>query len=254
METIDITAIIIDDDSEAIYLLEMYLRQFPEIRIIGKSTKAIQGLSLINKKFPDLVFLDIDMPDMTGLQVAESMKNKNFHSEIVFTTAYQQYAYKALSVEPLDFLTKPFCQEDLKNVINKYQARAEKQKHEIKLESFIQSQSSPPPISVPTIHGYLFIDTKDIVYLKAKINGTEIHLQDGTVETVSKRINRLITMLNSTLIFQINRGTYVNLNYLVRIEKKKAICIIRFNNTIHEEPISKSNFNNFKKLNIFPAY
>ncbi|HAH23258.1 MAG TPA: hypothetical protein DCL77_05800 [Prolixibacteraceae bacterium] len=254
METIDITAIIIDDDSEAIYLLEMYLRQFPEIRIIGKSTKAIQGLSLINKKFPDLVFLDIDMPDMTGLQVAESMKNKNFHSEIVFTTAYQQYAYKALSVEPLDFLTKPFCQEDLKNVINKYQARAEKQKHEIKLESFIQSQSSPPPISVPTIHGYLFIDTKDIVYLKAKINGTEIHLQDGTVETVSKRINRLITMLNSTLIFQINRGTYVNLNYLVRIEKKKAICIIRFNNTIHEEPISKSNFNNFKKLNIFPAF
>lgn len=254
MDTIGITAIIIDDDAEAIYLLEMYLRQFPEIKIIGKSTNAIQGLTLVNKKFPDLVFLDIDMPDMSGLQVAESMKNKNFHSEIVFTTAYQQYAYKALSVEPLDFLTKPFCPEDLKNVFQKYQAKAEKQKYEQKLESFIQSQSSPPPISVPTTHGYLFIDTKDIVYLKAKINGTEIHLQDGTIETVSTRINRLITMLNSTLIFQIHRGTYVNLNYLVRIEKKKAICIIRFNNTIHEEPISKSNINNFKKLNIFPAF
>lgn len=254
MDSANITAIIIDDDSEAIYLLEVYLRQFPEVRLIGKSTKAIEGLSLINKKFPDLVFLDIDMPDMTGLQVAESMKNKNFHSEIVFTTAYQQYAYKALTIEPLDFLTKPFCPEDLQKVIYKLLAKAEKKRHEQKLENFIQSQTNPPPISVPTTHGFLFVDIKDVVYIKAKINGTEIHLQDGTVETVSKRINRLITMLNSTLIFQIHRGTYVNLNYLVRIDKKKASCIIRFNNTIHEEPISKSNINNFKKLNIFPAF
>ena len=150
MDNVAITAIIIDDDSEAIYLLEMYLRQFPEVNIIGKSTKALKGLLLINKKFPDLVFLDIDMPDMTGLQVAESMRNKNFNSEIVFTTAYQQYAYNTLSIEPLDFLTKPFCPEDLKKVIKKYLAKAEKKKHEQKLDDFIQSQSSPTLISVPT--------------------------------------------------------------------------------------------------------
>ncbi|HEY3371831.1 MAG TPA: LytTR family DNA-binding domain-containing protein [Prolixibacteraceae bacterium] len=251
MDTVGITAIIIDDDSEAIYLLEMYLRQFPEVMIIGKSTKAPQGLALVNKKLPDLVFLDIDMPDMTGLQVAESMKNKNFHSEIVFTTAYQQYAYKALTIEPLDFLTKPFCPEDLQKVIKKYIAKAEKKIHEQKLDKFIQSQSNLPPISVPTPHGFLFIDIKEIVYLKAKINGTEINLADGSVETVSVRINRLIELLNSSLMFQIHRGTYINLNYLVRIEKKKAICILRFNNTVHEEPISRSNINNFKKLDIF---
>jgi len=254
METNDITAIIIDDDSEAIYLLEMYLRQFPEIKIIGKSTKAPTGLSLIIKKFPDLVFLDIDMPDMTGLQVAESMRNKSFHSEIVFTTAYQQYAYNVLSIEPLDFLTKPFFQEDLDKVIKKYLARVEKKKHDQKVDEFIQAQPNSTPISVPTVHGYLYIDIKDIVYIKAKINGTDIYLQDGTVETVSKRINQLISMLNSTLIFQINRGIFVNLNYVVRIEKKKAICILRFNNTTHEETISRSNILIFKKLNIFPSF
>lgn len=253
MDNVEITAVIIDDDSEAIYLLEMFLRQFPDIKIIGKSTKAPQGLLLVNKKLPDLVFLDIDMPDMTGLQVAESMKNKNFFSEIVFTTAYQQYAYKTLSIEPLDFLTKPFCPEDIQKVINKYLAKAEKKRHEQKLDNFIQSQSNPLPISIPTAHGFLYIDIKDIVYLKVKINGTEIYLQDGTVETVSLRINRLVILLNSTLIFQIHRGTYVNLNFVARIEKKKAICVLRFNNTTHEEDISKSNINNFKKLNIFPA-
>ena len=253
MDTGSITAVIIDDDSEAIFLLEMFLRQFPEIRLVGKSTQAPKGLALINRKFPDLVFLDIDMPDMTGLQVAESMKNKNFHSEIVFTTAYQQYAYKTLKIQPLEFLTKPFCVEDIQKVIKKYVTKKEKKRHEQQLDKFIQSQSNPPPVSVPTLNGFLYIDIKDIVYMKSKINGTEIHLQDGTVETVSLRINRLITLLNSKLIFQIFRGIYVNLNYLVRIDKKKAICILRFNNNTHEEPISKSNINNFKKLNIFPA-
>jgi len=253
MET-EITTIIIDDDPQAIYLLEMYIRQFPEISIIGKSTKAPAGLLLINKKLPDLVFLDIDMPDMTGLQVAEAMRNKSFHSEIVFTTAYQQYAYNVLAIEPLDFLTKPFCPEDLQKVIKKFQAKAERKKHEQKLDYFIQSQSNPPPISVPTVHGFLFIDIKDLVFIKAKINGTEIYLQDGTVETVSKRINQLISLLNSTLLFQINRGIYVNLNYVVRIEKKKAICTMRFNNSTHEETISRSNIVIFKKLNIFPTF
>jgi len=254
MDIKDITAIIIDDDSEALYLLEMYLRQFPEIKIIGKSTKAPTGLSLINKKFPDLVFLDIDMPDMTGLQVAESMRNKSFHSEIVFTTAYQHYAYNVLAIEPLDFLTKPFFQEDLDKVIKKYMAKVEKKKHEQKVNEFIQAQPNPTPISVPTVHGFLFIDIKDIVYIKTKINGTDIYLQDGTVETVSKRINQLIALLNSTLLFQINRGIFVNLNYVVRIEKKKAICILRIEDTTHEEAISRSNILIFKKLNIFPTF
>lgn len=254
MITNSISAIIIDDDPEAIYLLEMYLRQFPEIKIIGKSTHPANGLSMIIKDFPDLVFLDIDMPDMTGLQVAESFKVNNFHSEIIFTTAYQQYAYQALSIEPLDFLTKPFCLTDLQRVINKYMAKLEKKRHEQKVDQFIQSQANPSQVLLPTTHALLFVDIKDIVIIKAKVNSTEIFLQDGTVETVTKRISSLISLLNSTLLFQVNRGAYVNLNYLVRIDKKKSTCLIRYNNIIHEESITKSNLNNFKKLNIFPSF
>lgn len=253
MDTTDISAIIIDDDPEAINLLEMFLRQFPNISVVGKSTNSTEGLALINELFPDLVFLDIDMPDMTGLQVAQSVKAKNFHSEIVFTTAYQHYAYKALAIEPVDFLTKPFCHEDLNKVINKYLIRAERKKHEQKLDKFIQSQSKSPKIKLPTFHSYIFIDINDIVYIKANTNGTYVFLQDGTVETVTRNLSSLILMLNSTLIFQINRGTYVNLNYLVRIDRKKEMCIIQFNNTICQEYINKINITNFEKLNIFPV-
>lgn len=251
MDIVGISAIIIDDDAEAIYLLEIYLRQFPEIKIVGKSTKAPEGLLLVNEILPDLVFLDIDMPGMTGLQVAESMRNNNFHSEIVFTTAFEKYAYNALTIEPLHFLTKPFRPEDLQKVIKKFKVKGEKKKHERKLDNFIQAQSNPSQIQLQTLHGMLFIDIKDIVYIKAKVNGTEIYLQDGTVEIVSKRLQGLISLINSTLLFQIDRGAFVNLNYLVRIEKKKAICVIQFNNTIREEHITKSNMFIFNKLNIF---
>jgi DNA-binding LytR/AlgR family response regulator len=253
MDTVDISAIIIDDDPEAINLLEMFLRHFPEIKIAGKSTNAIAGLELINEMYPDLVFLDIDMPDMTGLQVAESVKDENIHSEIVFTTAYQDYAYKALDIEPLDFLTKPFCPEDLEIVIRKYIAKTERKSYAQKLDKFIQSQSNLPKINLPTTRGVLVVEIKDIVYVKSNSFQSILYLQDGTVETVTKSLSNLIRMLNSSFFFQINRSTYVNLNYLQRIDKKKEICILRFNHIVHEECITKTNIVNFEKLNIYPV-
>jgi two-component system LytT family response regulator len=254
MDTSEITAMIIDDDPEAINLLEIFLRYFQNITIIGKSTDAKAGLELIIELFPDLIFLDIDMPDMTGLQVAESVRTENVYSEIVFTTAYQNYAYKALPIEPLDFLTKPFCLEDLENVINKFITRKEKKKQEQKLDKFLQSQGSVIKVKLPTYHSYIFVDLNDIVYIKSNTNGTYVYLQDGTVETVTRNLSSLILLLNSSLIFQINRSTCVNLNYLHRIDKKKEICILRFNKKTYEDSISRNNIINFEKLNIFPSF
>ncbi len=254
MDTNDISAIIIDDDPEAINLLEIFLRYFKNIRIIGKSTDAKAGLELIIELSPNLIFLDIDMPDMNGLQVAESVRTENIHSEIVFTTAYQNYAYNALSIEPLDFLTKPFCLEDLENVINKYITRREKKRHEQKLDKFMQSQGTGIKVKLPTCHSYIIVDINNIVYIKSNTNGTYVYLQDGSVETVTRNLSSLILLLNSSLMFQINRSTYVNLNYLQRIDKKKEICVLRFNHITYADSITKSNIVNFEKLSIFPSF
>ncbi len=254
MDSLEISAIIIDDDPEAINLLEIFLSYFKNIRIIGKSTDAIAGLALVIELFPDLVFLDIDMPDMSGLQVAASVRTENFHSEIIFTTAYQNYAYNALAIEPLDFLTKPFCLEDLENVLSKYTARKEKKKQEQKLDLFMQSQSIALKVKLPTYHSYILVDINDIVYFKANANGTHVYFQDGTFEMVTRNLSGLILLLNSPFIFQINRSTCVNVKYLQRIDKKKEICILRFNQTTFEDSITKSNIVNFEKLNIFPTF
>lgn len=253
MYSVNVSAIIIDDDDEAINLLEMFLRNFPAIKVVAKSSNPVTGLELIKEMIPDLVFLDIDMPDMTGLQVAQSIKNENIKAEIVFTTAYQDYAYKALKIEPLDFLTKPFCIGDLEIVVKKYMVKAEKKMQEQKLDKFIHSQSNQSKISLPTSSGILVVDIKDIVYITADSFKTILYLQDRSVETVNKSLSRLIELLNSSVFFQINRSQYINLNYLQRIDKKKRMCYVLYDHEVYEVPISRNYIVSFEKLNIYPV-
>ena len=252
MDQITISAIIIDDEPNAINLLEMYLRQFPFIEIIGKETVAGKGLELVKETLPELVFLDIDMPDMNGLIVADKIQTDNFYSEIVFTTAHQHYAYDALDIKPLDFLTKPFCIADLTMVIEKYKAKAEKKRHEKKLDIFINSQSSTPKIKLPTTKGMLFLDIKDIVIMRSNLNNCDVLMNDGTIETVTRNLYKVSKILNSPSLFQISRSTYINLNYLQRVDKKSLKFIISYNQIILEEPASKDRMIHFEKMIKFP--
>jgi two-component system LytT family response regulator len=247
-----ISAIIIDDEQESIHLLEMYLRQFAFIKVSATETNAVTGLQLVRETLPELVFLDIDMPDMNGLQVANHIHSDNFYSEIIFTTAHQQYAYEALDIKPLDFLTKPFSIDDLEKVIKKYQEKVEKRKYEVKLDRFIQSQTNSPKIKFPSTQGLLITEMKDIVMLKAKSNNCNIYLADGTYETITRNLYIVIRMLNSPTFFQINRSICINLNYLQRVDKRNQKCILAFNGTIQEVEISRANLTYFEKLNIFP--
>lgn len=252
MDQPTISAIIIDDEPNAIHLLEMYLRQFPYIQVIGTESQAIKGLELVKQTLPELVFLDIDMPDMNGLKVADKIQSENFNSEIVFTTAHQHYAYDALGIEPLDFLTKPFCIADIEIVMQKYIAKSEKKKHEKKLELFIDSQANSPKLKFPTTKGLLFLEAKNVVILKSKLNNCDVYLNDGSVETITRNLYKVVPLLNLPTLFQTSRSTYVNLNYLQRVDRRSLKCTISFNQTIIEEAMTRSSMILFDKKIKFP--
>jgi DNA-binding LytR/AlgR family response regulator len=252
MDSTTISAVLIDDEPEAIQLLEMYLRFFPDVKVIGKETHAKKGMELVNQNLPDLVFLDIDMPDMNGLQVADHIHNENFYSEIVFTTAHSKYAYDAIDFKPLDYLIKPFSVEDVKTVISKYHKIAEHKSYLRKVDLFIHSQSYPEKLKLPTINGILLTEIKDIVLLKAKANNCYLYLTDGTIETITRNLNTLAQTINSHTLFKISRSTYINLKYLNKIDRKNLKCMINFYQSILEEEITKSNLTLFEKLNLFP--
>lgn len=252
MDSAKISAIIIDDEQDSINLLQLYLRHFPSITVTGTETNAIKGLELVDETLPELVFLDIDMPGMNGLQVADKIHSDNFYSEIVFTTAHQYYAFDVLNIEPLDFLTKPFCIEDLGIVLKKFEVKNEKKKLERKLDRFIHSQNNSHKIKLPADHGVLMVETKDIVVVKSDANKCILHLQDGTTEIINKNLNKLIDILTLPSLFKLNRSTYANLNYLSRIDKKTNKCFLSFNHSIHEEIISRNQIILFEKLDLFP--
>lgn len=247
-----LSVVIIDDEQAAIDLLELYLRQFPVFRVMAKATEAQAGLEKVMELLPELVFLDIDMPEMNGLQVASRIHSGNFYSEIVFTTAHDHYAYDAMGVEPLDFLTKPFSVDDLATVLQKYQNKIEKKNRERKMDDFIHSQPDSAKISIAANHGILVISIRDIVLVKSKANKSMLYLRDGTIEEVSKGLTFLMNQINSPAFFQIHRTVYINLNYLQRLDKKKSICVLGYNSTVMEEPISKFHLMQFEKLSSYP--
>jgi len=248
------SVIIIDDEPAAINLLEMFLRQFPQIKVTGKETNAKNGLAMVMETLPELVFLDIDMPDMNGLQVANKIHSENFYSEIVFTTAHEHYAFDALGIEPLYFLTKPFSIKDLEVVLQKYQAKIEQRNKDRKLDNFIHSQNISPKITLPVNHGLLLVSIKDIVLIKSKGNKSMLYLFDGMVEEVNLTLTKMMSEISSPAFFQIHRTVFVNLNYMQRLDKKKSTCILSFNNSTLEEKMSKPYLVHFEKLNLFPAY
>lgn len=252
MDQKTITAIIIDDEPNAINLLEMYLRHFPEIQLICKESDPKKGLETIKSNPPDLIFLDIDMPDMDGLTLADRIQSVNFHSEIVFTTAHQHYAYDALGIEPLDFLTKPFFLTDVEIVVSKFKIKAEKKNYQKKLDSLIHSQSNPVTIKLPSIKGILFVDIKDIVVMRAKLHYTDLILSDGSTETVIRTLNKLSALVNSPSFFQVSRSVIINVNYLHRIERKGMKCFLTVNDKLIEEKMSRGAITLFEKNVTFP--
>jgi len=243
-----VTAIIIDDEPDAINLLALYLRRYPNVLITGTSTQAKKGLNMVEINRPDLVFLDIDMPEMNGLELAESICSGDIKTEIVFTTAHQQYAYDALGLEPLDFLTKPYSVEDIEIVLEKYQSRVEKKIRDEKLEKFVQSISALPNLKLPANNGYVVVDVKDIVSIQGIGKKSAICLCDGTKEMVNLSRNQICDLLNPSVFFRLNRSFVVNLNYLVSFNKKSGKGVLGYNNQNHGISIARGPMTALEKL------
>ncbi len=247
-----ISAIIIEDDEEAISLLEIYLQAFHEIEIIDKTTDPKRGIKLLKKKVPNIVFLDIDMPELDGLSVARIIKENDLKTEVVFTTAHTQYAYKALNLEPLDYLVKPFGPEELISVINRYKAKVKKKDLERRMDFFMRNNKVTPKIKLSTRSGVIFINPEDIMLLRSEANYCRIFLNDGSEELATINIYKVASIIDSPSLFKANRSAYLNLQYLKMVEKKTKECTLKHKDLILKERLTRSSLAFFEKLNCFP--
>lgn len=232
-----ITAIIIDDEPKGRLALYQKLQTYcPEVEVVAQAEDGIAALTLIEKLKPQLIFLDIEMPKMNGFEMLNAITEKNFH--IIFTTAYDQYAIKAIKFAAFDYLLKPVDIEELRQAVLKlkdkeiYQTKQQVELLQQNSMRFAKRQLNK--LAIPTLEGLLFYDIKDIVHLEATSNYTIIYFTDNTKITASKTLKEFDELLPEDIFFRTHHSHIINLTFIKRYIRGNGGQIELQNGTVIE--------------------
>jgi two-component system LytT family response regulator len=227
-----LTAIIIDDEASSRNALRQKLVNYcTGVTIVADCENGEEGIKNIEEKKPDIVFLDVEMPRMNGFTMLQQLHNRDF--ELIFITAYDHYAIKAIKFSALDYLVKPVEIEDLKAAVEK---AVHKRKHspgnervELLLQNLMNEKKEQQRVAIPSMEGLQFISMSDIIYLEAQSNYTIIYLADSYKLTVSKTLKDFEELLPSPLFIRIHHSYLINKNHVTRYIKGEGGQVVMKN-------------------------
>lgn len=225
-----ITSIIVDDAAQARRLLKLMLAEHaPQVVLKGEASNAVEALQLVKQHQPDVVFLDIEMPGKSGLQVVEELHKACLPCDIVFTTAYNKYAIQAFRLSAVDYLLKPIDEKQLVEAVEKVQAKKRVASSNRHLEQLVENlkTETPDTISIPIVNGYEFVKLKDVVSIRADGSYVNIMLSTGVSVVVSKNLKYFEQVLEEYAQFvRVHRSYLVNLQQMKRFERSGRGTII----------------------------
>jgi two-component system LytT family response regulator len=231
-----VKCIIVDDEKNCIVALrEILMRDYSDVEIIGEMNsveEAYQALTT-GALCPDIVFLDIQMPEEDGFTLLKKLSKIDF--SIIFTTAYDTYAIKAIRFSALDYLLKPINKTDLKNAIERYKSTvSENNKAYPRLNDFKTSISTGNvfrKLAIPASGQVMMIDTRDILYLESDNNYTHIFAHNSPNSILSSRnIGYYEDLLSDSHFFRIHNSYIINMERIVRYIKGKTGSVELQNN------------------------
>lgn len=204
-----IKALIIDDEKDAVTGLKALVSEFcADIEITGSANSVNEARELIRKKEPDLVFLDIEMPGANGFELLEAFPENRF--KVIFTTAYDKHALKAIKVRPVDYLIKPIDPDLLIEAIERYKKQ--------KLESISRTTALNNKIKIATSGNIILADVSDIVNIEADGRYAKVFFANGTNSFISKNIGEFEKELEPyKLFFRIHRSNLINVKHVKQI-------------------------------------
>jgi two-component system LytT family response regulator len=218
-----IKTIIVDDENNASEFLEKMLhRYFPnKFYVCGLFETVDDTITGIETYQPDLVFLDIQMPNKNGFELFKEIKEINF--EVIFTTAHSEYAIEAIKRSALDYLLKPINYIDLLGAVTRYENKSKKESQQkqfnVLLENIDTGDVAHKKMAISTDTGIEFVKYNSIIFLEAQNNYTKINLIDGTSIIASKTLKYFEELLPSELFFRIHKTYLVNMNFVKRFFK-----------------------------------
>jgi two-component system, LytTR family, response regulator len=244
-----IRCILIDDESNSLEMMEWLLKTYcPQVTIEAMCNSAEVGIEAIHKYKPDVVFLDIEMPHMNGFDMLEQFDHLFF--EVVFCTAYDQFAIKAFKYSALNYLLKPVDPDDLKETIRRIEGKKAVPTRE-QIDLLLQNvkganKSTVARIALTTNDGMIFVSTQDIIYCEAESNYTNIVLAGGKKIMVSKVLKDIDEALAGPDFFRVHNSFLINVNRIRKFVRGEGGYVIMDNDA--NISISRSRRQEFMEL------
>ena len=223
------TTILIDDEVHCTESLALLLaKSHSEFKIIGKFNEAKQALTFLNDQQVDLVFIDIEMPGMNGFELLSSVNNLNF--DVVFVTAYDQYAIKAFTYSAISYLLKPVDHDDLDETITRWK---EKQNKTLALNQLhmmhdllTNTHKLKTKVALPTSDGLEFIEIKNIMRCESESNYTRLYCNDKTRHLICRTLKEVEKVLQESGFVRVHHSHLINPQYIKKFVRNDGGYII----------------------------
>ncbi len=218
--------LIVDDEAEARLLLRSLLGEIRNVEVVGEASQAEEALYCLVEHFPDLIFMDINMPGKTGMDLIHLIKKRNVDIPVVFISAFKEYAIQAIRNGVYDYLLKPVSRTELEHVIEKYRRRNERDLPR-RLIEMLENIKEDTKIRINSRHSYILINPSDIVFCQTEDGYTVIYLSNGKEEVASGPLAQIESMVENWNFYRLGRSVLINQDYIRSVDKTSDKCVLQ---------------------------
>lgn len=232
--------VIIDDEADAINFIKSIIEEYCEnLEIVGTANSAAEGTKIINLKHPDLVFLDVEMPHGNGFDLLANFPEKNF--DVIFITAYNHYAIKAIKYSAVDYILKPVNINEFLDAVNKVtDKRLRKENVNFNYHTLLENLKSntPSKLAIPTSEGMEYLNTEEIIRIEADRSYSWFFMKDGKKYLVSRNLKEYQELLSDHDFFRTHNSHLINLEHVKKyVRQEGGHIVMEDGSTV---PISRS--------------
>jgi Response regulator of the LytR/AlgR family len=221
-------AVIVDDETLSRQSLEKLIQDYcPEVEVVASVGEILSAVKEINIHQPDLVFLDIELPNYSGFELIKAFDEINF--DIVFTTGYEHYAVKAFKVSAAGYLLKPIDVEELSEVVSRIKERRKARRELTNDANGTHLLGKPLRIVLPAQDGLIYLNLDEVIYLQAEGRYTHIHLLDRSHSITTKNLRDCLSIIGLPSFLRIHRSFIINLIHLKRYARGRDSFVLMEN-------------------------
>jgi two-component system LytT family response regulator len=217
--------VIVDDEQDAVEFINSIIGEYcSALEVVGKANNVAQGVSVINEKKPDLVFLDVEMPNGTGFDLLSQFPEKDF--EVVFITAFNHYAIKAIKFSAVDYILKPInikeFIEAVDRVIKKHSERRSSGNENLRILMENLRSATPSRLAIPTSDGMEYLNPKEIIRIEADRSYSWFFINGNRKILVSKHLKEFQELLSDRYFFRPHNSHLINLKFVRKYIRKEG--------------------------------